>query len=85
MFPVIRPGDERKSFPVAGTKATPAPLTKMKALSRFNRFCIHLPARIIISPFRVGLSSVSLRHARRKKIRVLSWGCQSWSKPVRTV
>jgi hypothetical protein len=83
MFPAICPADERKNLPNAGTKTTPTPLTKVKALFTLVSSRIHPPVRVIINPFRVGSPLCTCPRGSRQNIRVISWGIQSWSKPIR--
>jgi len=85
MFPTITLGDERKSFSDLGTKTHFKRLNKVKALFPLASLRIHPPVRGIINPFRVGSSRCARPRGSRQNIRVISWGIQSWSKPVRTI
>jgi hypothetical protein len=85
MFPAIRPGDERKSFAAPGTKLRFARPNWMKARFHTARSPLYSPGWIIIHPPRVEAFPCVRRRPAGQKIRVVSWGCQSWSKPVRTL
>lgn len=85
MFPTIPESDEQKSFSAPGTNARAATLTKVKDLSHLPRPQRHPPTRIIVSVFRVRSIPCLHRDPHRRKIHVLLWCIQRWSKPVRII
>jgi hypothetical protein len=85
MFPAIRPGDERKSFAAPGTKTRFTRPIRMKARLHVTRPPLYSHDRIILSPLRVEAFPCVRPRRSRQNIRVISWGIQSWSKPVRTL